>query len=91
MTRQVEYRGDIVSVTEALVGFPTGGQILLSDATYQHIYGRLHTVNYKDPLKKKDAGKQNKVGEADADVCSQQPAVCFIADLMSFCMLMLNR
>ena len=50
MTRQVEYRGDVVSVTEALIGFPAGGQILLSDATYQRVYGRLHAVNFKDTV-----------------------------------------
>ena len=48
VTRQVEYRGDLVSLTEALVGFPSGGQILMSGATYQQIYGRLHTVSFKD-------------------------------------------
>ena len=50
VTRQVEYRGDVVSLTEVLVGFPAGGQILLSDATYRRLYGRLHTVNFKDQL-----------------------------------------
>lgn len=47
MTRQVEYRGELVSLTEALVGFPAGGQVLLSGATYQRVYGRLHNVNLK--------------------------------------------
>lgn len=49
VTRQIEYRGDMVSLTEALVGFPAGGQILLSDAMYQRVYGRLHTANFVDP------------------------------------------
>ena len=56
VTRQVEYKGEVVSVTEALIGLPAGGQILLSDATYQRVYGRLHTVTFKDaePRAKKD-------------------------------------
>ena len=52
VTRQVEYKGDVVSLTEALVGFPAGGQVLLSGSTYQRIYGRLHTVKFDDRLPK---------------------------------------
>ena len=51
MTRQVEYRGDVISLTEALVGFPAGGQVLLSDSTYQRIYGRLDTIHLKEYTK----------------------------------------
>ena len=50
VTRQVEYRGDVVSLTEALVGFPAGGQVLLSGSTYQRVYGRLHNVNFDNHL-----------------------------------------
>ena len=50
VTRQVEYRGDVVNLTEALVGFPAGGQILLSGSTYQRLYGRLHTVRFDDQM-----------------------------------------
>ena len=50
VTRQVEYRGDVVSLTEALVGFPAGGQVLLSGSTYQRVYGRLHNVNFDNQL-----------------------------------------
>jgi len=61
VTRQVEYRGDVASLTEALVGFPAGGQILLSDASYQRVYGRLHTVSFKHSThmrnKKRSLGK----------------------------------
>ena len=60
VTRQVEYRGDVISLTEALVGFPAGGQVLLSDGTYQRIYGRLHTLNLND--RKKPAKKQGSMG-----------------------------
>ena len=50
VTRQVEYRGDVVSLTEALVGFPAGGQVLLSGSTYQRVYGHLHNVKFDDQL-----------------------------------------
>ena len=60
MTRQVEYQGDVVSLTEALVGFPAGGQILLSDAIYQRVYGRLHNLKYKDQLQQ--STPRNKLG-----------------------------
>ena len=59
VTRQVEYRGDVVALTESLVGFPAGGQVLLSGSTYQRVYGHLHTVQFTDQtleqLKRKDA------------------------------------
>ncbi|KAA6421082.1 MAG: serine threonine kinase [Trebouxia sp. A1-2] len=50
VTRQVEYRGDVVALTEALVGFPSGGQVLMSGSTYQRVYGNLHTVQFDDHL-----------------------------------------
>ena len=50
VTRQVEYRGDVVSLTEALVGFPAGGQVLMSGSTYQRVYGNLHAVQIDDRL-----------------------------------------
>ncbi len=50
VTRQVEYRGDVVALTEALVGFPSGGQVLMSGSTYQRVYGNLHTVQLDDHL-----------------------------------------
>ena len=48
VTRQIEYRGDVVALTEALVGFPAGGQVLLSGSTYQRVYGNLHAVQFDD-------------------------------------------
>ena len=42
--RHVEYRGEIVELTELLLRLPAGGQILLSDTTFQRIGGRLHEV-----------------------------------------------
>ena len=50
VTRQVEYRGDVVALTEALVGFPSGGQVLMSGSTYQRVYGNLQTVQLDDHL-----------------------------------------
>lgn len=50
VTRQIEYRGNVVSLTEALVGFPSGGQVLLSGSTYQRIYGNLRAVQFDDKL-----------------------------------------
>ena len=50
VTRQVEYRGDVVTLTEALVGFPAGGQVLMSGSTYQRVYGNLHAVQFDDRL-----------------------------------------
>lgn len=44
VTRQIEYHGELMSLTEAIVGFPVGGQVLISGSTYQRIYGRLHTI-----------------------------------------------
>ena len=50
VTRQIEYRGNVVALTESLVGFPSGGQVLMSGSTYQRIYGNLHTVQFDDKL-----------------------------------------
>jgi len=40
----VEYRGEIVELTNSLLQLPAGGQVLLSDTTFQRIGGRLHEV-----------------------------------------------
>ncbi len=42
--RHVEYRGEIVELTNSLLQLPAGGQVLLSDTTFQRIGGRLHEV-----------------------------------------------
>ena len=44
VTKQVEYRGELVQLTEALSHLPTGGQVLLSDTTYLLVASRLHDV-----------------------------------------------
>jgi len=62
VTRQVEYRGHVVALTEALVGFPSGGQVLMSGSTYQRVYGNLHTVQLDDHL----LTKLNKVSSKKA-------------------------
>lgn len=51
MTRQIEYHGELMSLAETIVGFPVGGQILISGWTYQRIYGRLHTIGALAPVK----------------------------------------
>ena len=50
VTRQIEYHGELMSLTEAIVGFPVGGQVLISGSTYQRIYGRLHTIGPLHPI-----------------------------------------
>lgn len=42
--KHVEYRGEIVELTNSLLQLPAGGQVLLSDTTFQRIGGRLHEV-----------------------------------------------
>lgn len=44
LTRRVEYRGEFVELTDSLSMLPAGGQVLLSDSTFQRIGGRLHEV-----------------------------------------------
>ena len=43
-TKHVEYRGEIMSLSESLLQLPAGGQVVLSDTTFQRIGGRLHEV-----------------------------------------------
>lgn len=50
VTRQIEYHGELMSLTEAIIGFPVGGQVLISGSTYQRIYGRLHTIGPLAPI-----------------------------------------
>ena len=67
MTRQIEYQGDVVALTEALVGFPSGGQVLLSGSTYQRVYGNLHTVQFDAHVKapNRSLGKEG-TGECES-------------------------
>ena len=66
MTRQVEYRGDVITLTEALMGFHAGGQIMLSDGTYQRIYGRLHTIKLKE--QPRTLRQQGSAGTTDCEL-----------------------
>lgn len=43
-TKHVEYRGEIMTLSESLLQLPAGGQVVLSDTTFQRIGGRLHEV-----------------------------------------------
>ena len=44
VTKQVEYRGELVQLTEALSHLPAGGQVLLSDTTFKLVAHRLHDI-----------------------------------------------
>ncbi len=88
MTRQVEYRGDVVSLTEALVGFPAGGQVLLSGSTYQRVYGRLHTVKFDNQL----PGQTSHEGQREHD-CSvlHPPEVLCAVVCLDHCLIKHHR
>ena len=45
MTKQVEYRGEMIELTESLSHLPAGGQVLLSDTTIQPTASRLHEIH----------------------------------------------
>ncbi|KAL0029412.1 hypothetical protein WJX77_005563 [Trebouxia sp. C0004] len=45
VTKQVEYRGEIIELSESLSHLPAGGQVLLSDTTSQRTAGRLHEIH----------------------------------------------
>jgi len=45
VTKQVEYRGEMIELTESLSHLPAGGQVLLSDTTSQRTAGRLHEIH----------------------------------------------
>ena len=62
VTRQVEYRGDVISLTEALVGFPAGGQVLLSSSTYQRVYGQLHNLKFDERMHGQEQAAGNNAG-----------------------------
>ena len=42
--KHVEYKGEIMELSRSLLQLPAGGQVLLSDTTFQRIGGRLHEV-----------------------------------------------
>ena len=58
-----------MSLTEAIVGFPQGGQVLISGSTYQRIYGRLHTIGPLSPI----AAPQGRSGLSRSRRLSSQP------------------
>lgn len=45
VTKQVEYRGEMVDLTESLSHLPAGGQVVLSDTTFSHTVGRLQHIH----------------------------------------------
>ena len=44
VTKQVEYRGEMVELTESLSHLPAGSQVLISDTTFQRVAGLLHQI-----------------------------------------------
>jgi len=71
VTRQIEYHGELMSLTEAIVGFPVGGQVLISGSTYQRIYGRLHTIGPLTPIAPPQG--RSALGRAKSRRLSSQP------------------
>lgn len=71
VTRQIEYHGELMSLTEAIVGFPVGGQVLISGSTYQRIYGRLHTIGPLHPIS--PAQGRSALGRSRSRRLSHQP------------------
>ena len=71
VTRQIEYHGELMSLTEAIVGFPVGGQVLISGSTYQRIYGRLHTIGPLTPIEPPQG--RSALGRAKSHSPSSQP------------------
>ncbi len=60
--RHVEYRGEIVELTNSLLQLPAGGQVLLSDTTFQRIGGRLHEIKLPDfHFQKPAEGPRNSI------------------------------
>ncbi|KAK9851364.1 hypothetical protein WJX84_006381 [Apatococcus fuscideae] len=43
-TAQIEYSGEIMEMAECISRLPSGGQILVSGATFQRTFGRLHEI-----------------------------------------------
>ncbi|DBA91536.1 TPA: hypothetical protein ACH3X1_003159 [Trebouxia sp. C0004] len=71
VTRQIEYHGELMSLTEAIIGFPVGGQVLISGSTYQRIYGRLHTIGPLPPIAPPQG--RSALGRAKSHRLSSQP------------------
>ena len=49
VTKQVEYRGELVEVTESLSHLPSGGQVLLSHTTYRGICQHAQDIKLPSP------------------------------------------
>ncbi len=52
VTKQVEYRGELVEVTESLSHLPSGGQVLLSHTTYRGICQHAQDIKLPSPTAK---------------------------------------
>ena len=52
VTKQVEYRGELVEVTESLSHLPSGGQVLLSHTTSRGICQHAQDIELPSPTAK---------------------------------------
>ena len=44
ITKQLEYKGKMVDLTETISHLPAGSQVLLSSASFEKLFGRLHEI-----------------------------------------------
>lgn len=44
ITKQLEYKGKMVDLTETISHLPAGSQVLLSSASFEKLFGRLHEL-----------------------------------------------
>ena len=49
-TKQLEYIGEVVRCTDAIVNLPAGGQVLMGAATFLRTNGRLHQLDLPPEL-----------------------------------------
>ena len=44
ITKQLEYKGKMIDLTETISHLPAGSQVLLSSSTFEKLFGRLHEI-----------------------------------------------
>ena len=52
ITKQIEYKGTVVELTETISHLPAGSQLLFSSATFERMFGRLHEIRLPADLTK---------------------------------------
>ena len=82
ITKQIEYKGAVVELTETISHLPAGSQLLFSSATFEKLFGRLHEVKLPaDPTNKRCSLQQkasSKKGLPDLEVSSETMATCLL-------------